>query len=1144
MNNFYGFLTKKGKNIFLITLLSTALLFASCINDLFENDKSSKKQETQTEQTGSEELIPVKINISNKKQIENILQNVKPQKNISQARAASPQNVALKYKILYKKVTDTSQSSCELTDSSAVLKLSKGTWDFTLVAYYNDTSDKEMVVFSGDILNKEIIPGKNNSLEFTLGDAPGNGDLKITLKIPSLTGYTTEVKAQLKTLSLDSVDGYNETPVSIDSTENSYVYSLNGVKPGNYFAVFSITTKNLTAASDENSTETTTYPVPVRVVTNLSSESEETLDEIRNVCVITYALGTDGTVSWTADAKPVRVSKKYQNVDLPDYTSLNPLQTKIFNGWKDQKGTKVTSPMNITQNTTLTPDWITTTLYVDGSSTDTAVKTLQDAVNKLTDYEALDGNTSDYQHEWVINVKGTCYGASDLSSLEITKLTITGDKNAQVILDGRTSETGTATGAVITKAPQNEGTYPLFIEYLTIQKGSNTSGGGLNITNSTAYLNNVVLTGNTSSGNGGAIALKASKLFIYEGCQIGQKSSEAVAATDTACSNRAGKNGGGIYADANSTIYYGYTDADETNVTMTAETGTPSNIITYNYAGDPTEGSYCGGGIYCLGKLYTNGGTISYNSATHGGGISVSNETHLTGTTISGNKATTNGGGIYVESGNSAILFLSGKTTIGAASVTSFATSTSNSNSARNGGGIYIGASTATFLNYTSDGTIDESGIVNITYNYVETTYGNEGGGGIYADSGSELYIAPGTTINYNATNMNGGGIYGNGNTTYMSGGTIYGNNAKYGGGICLSGRDYKDYGSDYIDYGTLYMYGEAKIGTSENPNSALYGGGIYLADIYSKAYLGYRGINKENNNLQTETLTGGVSCNKAFFDTTYGGPGGGIYNKGLLQVSTGSISNNISDTDGGGVYNKGTFQFFSGKIESNEAGNDGGGVYNPSDKTFTMKGGTIESNTAVNGGGVYNKGIFNVSSGNIKSNTVTENGGGIYTTVETVLENSQITKNTAAYGGGIYISEDDLYIKKATTFNENTATNSGGAVYAYYTTIYIEDQGESAYAYIEPDSLYNDVYLDDSSKIISNATLSNTYYFARITPHSYNTTTKYIGPENNDSQTVPVSSYYNKFLVTPQKVTDTTGTITQVEWETTYEGKIQVKQP
>ena len=429
MNNFYGFLTNKGKNIFLITLLSTALLFASCINDLFNDDKSSKKQQTQTEQTGSEELIPVKINISNKKQIENILQNVKPQKNISQARAASPQNVTLKYKILYKKVTDTSPSSTvnqdnkeyesELTDSSTVLQLSKGNWDFTLIAYYNDTSDKEMVVFSGDILNKEITPG-NNPLEFTLKEPDsGKGNLVINLIIPKSNEYTTEVKVQLKTYpSLEAIAGFEQTaltPANTGTTEDTYIYSKNEIQNGMYFAVFSITTKNSQAASESetaaNSTETTVYPVPVRVVTNLTSESVETLSEIRNVCVITYDLGTDGTVSWTA--APERVYTKYQNVTLPTYEKLAPLQTKIFNGWKVQGGTEVISTMIIEQNVTLQADWITTTLYVDRNSTDTepdalttttAVKTLQDAVTKLAAYENLDGDDVSTGYTKTVNV--------------------------------------------------------------------------------------------------------------------------------------------------------------------------------------------------------------------------------------------------------------------------------------------------------------------------------------------------------------------------------------------------------------------------------------------------------------------------------------------------------------------------------------------------------------------------------------------------------------------------------------------------------------------------------------------------------------------------------------------------------------------
>ena len=661
MKNFYGFLTNKGKNIFLITLLSSALLFASCINDLFNDYKSSKKQEAQTEQTGSEELIPVKINISNQKQIENILQNVKPQKNISQARAASPQNVTLAYKILYKKVTETSPSSTvtaasaeytiPITDSaSAKIELSKGTWDFTLIVYFN-----EIVLFTGDVLNEPINSGKDNSLTFTLKEVEGKGNLLINLIIPKSNEYTTEVKVQLKTYPwLEAIAGFEQTltPANTDTTEDTYIYSKKEIQNGMYFAVFTITTKNSQAASESetaaNSTETTTYPVLVRVVTNLTSESTETLTDIRNVCVITYALGTDGTVSWKDGTTLERVYKKHQNVTLPTYESLNPIETKIFKGWKVQGSTDSESKttMIIEQNVTLTPDWITTTLYVDGSATDTepdalteskAVKTLQDAVNKLIDYEKLDGDS--YQHEWTINVNGSCDGTSDLSSLKITKLTITGDNNTQDILDG-----SAGTGSVIT----NAGTYPLFIENLTIQNGSNTSGGGLNITNSTAYLNKVVLINNTASENGGAIALTNSKLFIYGGCHIGPDVATDVA-TDTACSNKAGGNGGGIWADKDSTIYFGYTDADETdetNVTLTAETGIAYNNITYNYAG-VTQG---GGGICCLGKLYINGGTISYNSAANGGGIYYSSDKlYISGTTISGNKATSGGGIFYYK---------------------------------------------------------------------------------------------------------------------------------------------------------------------------------------------------------------------------------------------------------------------------------------------------------------------------------------------------------------------------------------------------------------------------------------------------------------------------------------------------------------
>ena len=911
MNSIYRHLTLMTKNIFLITLLSTALLFASCINDLFENDKSSKKQETQTEQTGSEELIPVKINISNKKQIENILQNVKPQKNISQARAASPQNVTLAYKILYKKVTETSPSSTvnqdnkeyidELTDSSAVLQLSKGTWDFTLIAYYKDDSDNEKAVFSGNVLNQQISPGTSNSLSFTLQEISGNGNIKITLTIPASTEYTAEIKAQLSQISeagFAPVSGYTESvlPVnSTDSTSNSYVYNQNDVQNGTFYVVFSITTTNTEAASDTStaslSTETTVYPVPVRVVTNLTSESTETLSEIRNVCVITWALGDD-TVTWK-DSAPSRVYKKYEKVDLPDYSSLKPLQTKIFNGWKVQGSTDSESKttMIIEQNVTLEPVWITTTLYVDRSAdeadltTGTAVKPLQDAVNKLVTYEALDdGDDTSYQHEWTINVNGTCFGntwlidTNKIDDLKITKLTIAGDNNAEDILDARTSAEGTASDAVIT---HEDGTFPLIIENLTIQKGSSSTGngGGLKLKDNTAYLNNVILKDNAATGNGGAIALTNSNLFIYGGTVIGATTSTV--AESTACSNKADGLGGGIWADKDSTIYFGYTGIDSATETMTAETGTPTNSITYNYAG-ASEANNGGGGIYCLGKLYTWGGTISYNSAGYGGGI------------------------------NTAYLSMKGSTV-------SYNTATATN---ADGGGIFIN-NEATIASY----------ITSADFNGTKTL----------------------TQISNNYSQMTGGGIAFYKGELYISDTKIHGNTAvSYGGGIYVPAES----------SAKLFVYGTTTIGADsvtecatgddgKHSNSAALGGGIYILSTSSASASAYINYSSEDDTEHTGTVN--ITYNYASSISENDG-GGGIFAakySSLYIAGDTTINYNAAVQQGGGILCKSAPVTISdATISYNQAAN-GGGVY-LDQINLSIKGATtFRENTAGTGGAI-----------------------------------------------------------------------------------------------------------------------------------------------------------------------------------------------
>jgi len=81
------------------------------------------------------------------------------------------------------------------------------------------------------------------------------------------------------------------------------------------------------------------------------------------------------------------------------------------------------------------------------------------------------------------------------------------------------------------------------------------------------------------------------------------------------------------------------------------------------------------------------------------------------------------------------------------------------------------------------------------------------------------------------------------------------------------------------------------------------------------------------------------------------------IYNEGKLIVldrgTGGKITGGFTNENGGGIYNRGILVIESGTISGNIANELGGGVYNNGE--FYMKGGTITGNTAYkNGGGVY----------------------------------------------------------------------------------------------------------------------------------------------------------------------------------------------
>lgn len=194
-----------------------------------------------------------------------------------------------------------------------------------------------------------------------------------------------------------------------------------------------------------------------------------------------------------------------------------------------------------------------------------------------------------------------------------------------------------------------------------------------------------------------------------------------------------------------------------------------------------------GGGIYSLGTLNINGGTISGNTATSlGGGVYSANNFTMTDGTISDNTAAS-GGGLAITSN---LIYITGGTIAGN-------TATSNA------GGLLVKGCGVDYKNGS------------ITGNNADC------GGGVGVDGGT-FYLGSGS-ISGNKATTRGGGLYifgGDSSSFGLTNGTISGNSAKYGGGI-------------YLETGAFTMSGGTISGnTSTGAGSAIYvRGGKFTMD-------------------------------------------------------------------------------------------------------------------------------------------------------------------------------------------------------------------------------------------------------------------------------------------------------------------------
>jgi len=251
------------------------------------------------------------------------------------------------------------------------------------------------------------------------------------------------------------------------------------------------------------------------------------------------------------------------------------------------------------------------------------------------------------------------------------------------------------------------------------------------------------------------------------------------------------------------------------------------------------------------------------------------------------------------------------------------------------------------------------------------------------------------------------------------------------GGGVTLAGTD--------TATGTRATFTLAG-GTIRN-NQATNGGGINIGT---------------NSHM---TITNGLIQNNITTDNgSYVDRGGGGIRaqtaSSVLEMSGGTIENNVSARYGGGVLAAGdsVFTMTGSTIRGNSSTTAGGGVGVTSagdqQTTFNMSGGSIEQNTSVNGGGVATErastatagSLVTMSGGTIKNNTATTNGGGLHITAGATfkmdganakIENNKSTSTTATNGGGgvnLLGSGTDITTRATFAFTKGTISGNEGA--------------------------------------------------------------------------------------------------------------------
>ena len=401
-----------------------------------------------------------------------------------------------------------------------------------------------------------------------------------------------------------------------------------------------------------------------------------------------------------------------------------------------------------------------------------------------------------------------------------------------------------------------------------------------------------------------------------------------------------------------------------------------------------------GGGIYAASGVTVTSKNTKFldNTANSGGGILLylNSSADLNNSEVGGNKATGNGGGVYVYDAT--------------CSVTASNGTVFRENSGYRGGGIFSSGGTVT----AEDSTFEKN-------------TATDDGGAIAATQNSSLTVRSSKVLENKAADT-AGGILAEKSTLEVTDSIIDGNRASVGGGLYIADIDAPGETKEDKPEHTITR---TEI-TNNTADGQGIGGGIYLGaqklTITDSKLTGNNTISK-NGQTQGGAIVayspGDFTLDNTLIQGNTADVGGGIHvlstklrDSHIILCNNTRITGNVANLFGGGIFldnmnNPAVLELVNASVDNNTA-NVAGGIGNYGSIVVLKDGAVLENNTAKQyGGGLYNRGKVTVESGaTVMNNTASTYGGGLYNKGEAIVESgAKLYNNHAALAG------DDIYL-------------------------------------------------------------------------------------------------------------------------------------